>query len=220
MRGSVVKRGNIYSIVVELDRDPITNKRRQKWHSGFRTKRDAERALTEIVAAVHAGAYSELTKQTFSEFVREWLIAIKPTIRPSTHHSYSRNLTLHVLPVLGSVQLRHIDAGMLNALYASLLADGRKNYAGGGLSPRSVQYVHAIIHRALRDAVKWGRLARNPAEAADPPKAASRPESATWTADELRTFLERTRTSRSRVPPDRHNRHATRRSARPTLARS
>jgi hypothetical protein len=30
MRGSVVKRGNIYSIVVELDRDPITNKRRQK----------------------------------------------------------------------------------------------------------------------------------------------------------------------------------------------
>ena len=94
------------------------------------------------------------------------------------------------------MQLRHIDAGMLNALYASLLADGRKNYAGGGLSPRSVQYVHAIIHRALRDAVKWGRLARNPAEAADPPKAASRPESATWTADELRTFLERTRTSR------------------------
>jgi integrase len=196
MRGSVVKRGNIYSIVVELDRDPITNKRRQKWHSGFRTKRDAERALTEIVAAVHAGTYSEPTKQTFSEFVREWLIAIKPTIRPSTHHRYSRNLTLHVLPVLGSVQLRHIDAGMLNALYASLLADGRKNYAGGGLSPRSVQYVHAIIHRALRDAVKWGRLARNPAEAADPPKAASRPESATWTADELRTFLERTRTSR------------------------
>jgi integrase len=74
MRGSVVKRGNIYSIVVELDRDPITNKRRQKWHSGFRTKRDAERALTEIVAAVHAGTYSEPTKQTFSEFVREWLM--------------------------------------------------------------------------------------------------------------------------------------------------
>jgi integrase len=61
-----------------------------------------------------------------------------------------------------------------------------------------VQYVHAIVHRALRDAVKWGRLARNPADAADPPKAtaASRPESTTWTADQLRTFLERTRTSR------------------------
>jgi hypothetical protein len=41
MRGSVVKRGNGYSVVVELDRDPITGKRRQKWVSGYRTKRDA-----------------------------------------------------------------------------------------------------------------------------------------------------------------------------------
>jgi integrase len=196
MRGSVVKRGDGYTVVVELDRDPITCKRRQKWHSGFRTKRDAERALSEIVASVHAGAYVETTKQTLSDFTREWLAAIKPTIRPSTHYSYSRNLQLHVLPQLGSVQLRRIDAGMLNTLYASLLADGRKDYAGGGLSPRSVRYCHTIVHRALKDAVKWGRLARNPAEAADPPKAAGRPESITWTADQLRSFLEATRGSR------------------------
>jgi integrase len=101
-----------------------------------------------------------------------------------------------VLPQLGSVQLRRIDAGMLNTLYASLLAEGRKNYAGGGLSPRSVRYIHTIVHRALKDAVKWGRLVRNPAEAADPPKAAGRPESITWTADQLRSFLEATRGSR------------------------
>jgi integrase len=196
MRGSVVKRGDGYTVVVELDRDPITGKRRQKWHSGYRTKRDAERALTELLAARDKGAYLEPTKQTLSDFTREWLAAIKPTIRPSTHHSYSRNLQLHVLPQLGSVQLRRIDAGMLNTVYASLLAEGRKNYAGGGLSPRSVRYIHTIMHRAFRDAVKWGRLVRNPAEAADPPKAAGRPESITWTADQLRSFLEGTRGSR------------------------
>ena len=49
MRGSVVKGGNGYSVVVELDRDPVTDKRRQKWHSGFRTKRDAERAMQRAV---------------------------------------------------------------------------------------------------------------------------------------------------------------------------
>jgi integrase len=196
MRGSVVKRGDGYTVVVELDRDPITGKRRQKWHSGYKTKREAERALSEIVASLHTGSYLEPTKQTLSDFTREWLAAIKPTIRPSTHYSYSRNLQLHVLPQLGSVQLRRIDAGMLNTLYASLLAEGRKNYAGGGLSPRSVRYIHTITHRALRDAVKWGRLARNAAEAADPPKAAGRPESITWTADQLRSFLEGTRGNR------------------------
>ena len=44
MRGSVVKRGDGYSVVVELDRDPVTNKRRQKWHSGYRTKASGEGA--------------------------------------------------------------------------------------------------------------------------------------------------------------------------------
>jgi hypothetical protein len=131
MRGSVVKRGDGYSIVVELDRDPVTNKRRQKWHSGYRTKRDAERALTEILASKQAGGYVEPTKQTLSQFTTEWLAAIKPTLRPATHYSYARNLRLHVVPRLGSVQLRRIDAGMLNTLYAALLADGRKDHAWG-----------------------------------------------------------------------------------------
>jgi integrase len=198
MRGSVVKRGDGYTVVVELDRDPITNKRRQKWHSGYRTKREAERALSDLVASVHSGGYVEPTKQNLAQFASEWLAAIKPTVRPATHYSYERNLRLHVLLPLGPVPLRRIDAGMLNTLYAALLADGRKDHAGGGLSPRTVGYIHTIVHRALKDAVKWGRLPRNPADAADPPKAAaaSRPESITWTADQLRTFLEGTRTSR------------------------
>jgi integrase len=55
-----------------------------------------------------------------------------------------------------------------------------------------------VVRRALKDAVKWGRLARNPADAADPPRVgqAGRPESITWTADQLRTFLEGARGSR------------------------
>jgi integrase len=197
VRGSVVKRGNGYSVVVELDRDPVTGKRRQKWHSGYRTKRDAERALSEIVASLHGGTYVEPTKQTLAEFAGEWLIAVQPTIRPSTHHSYDRNLRLHVLPRLGSVELRRIDAGMLNALYAALLANGKRttaNGGAGGLSPRSVRYLHTIAHRMFRDAVRWGRIARNPADAADPPRASAvvRPTMTTWSAGEVRAFLDHT----------------------------
>ena len=194
MRGSVVKRGDGYSVVVELDRDPMTGKRRQKWHSGYRTKRDAERALGEVVAALHAGTYVEPSKQTVAEFVADWLAAIAPTIRPATHYSYARNLRLHVLPRLGSVHLRRLDAGMLNGLYAVLLAEGKQSTGGGGLAPRSVRYVHTIVHRALRDAVRWGRIARNPADAADPPRAAAttRPTMTTWTAEQLRGFIEHT----------------------------
>jgi integrase len=191
VRGSVVKRGDGYSVVVELARDPTTGKRRQKWHSGYRTKREAERALGEIVASLHAGTYVEPSRQSFAEFVTDWLAAVEPTIRPATLYSYARNLRLHVLPRLGSVQLRRVDAGMLNGLYAALLADGKQSNGGGGLSPKSVRYVHTIVHRALKDAVRWGRIARNPADAADPPRAAatSRPVMTTWTAQEVRAFL-------------------------------
>ena len=76
---------------------------------------------------------------------------------------------------------------MLNALYADLLATGR---SGGleGLSPKTVKEVHTILHKALHDAVRWGRLGRNPAGLADPPAARS-PEMQVWSAEQLRKFL-------------------------------
>jgi hypothetical protein len=110
---------------------------------------------------------------------------------------------------------------MLNGLYAALLADGKQSNGGGGLSPRSVRYVHTIIHRALRDAVRWGRIARNPADAADPPRATatSRPVITTWSAEEVRAFLEHTADHRAarRVRHAGDDRHAPRRVPRPAL---
>ncbi|MBV9060589.1 MAG: hypothetical protein JOZ09_15755 [Pseudonocardiales bacterium] len=36
-----------------------------------------------------------------------------------------------------------------------------------------MRYIHTILHRAFKDAIRWGRLARNPADAADPPHASA-----------------------------------------------
>lgn len=61
----------------------------------------------------------------------------------------------------------------------------------GGLSARTVRYVHTIVHSALRSAVRDGLVAMNPADKASPPSARSAvaPETTTWTADQLRAFL-------------------------------
>jgi integrase len=197
MRGSVVRRGTKWAVVIELERDPLTDKRRQRWHSGYRTRKEAERARIDLLSKMDAGTYIENNRQTVGKFLDDWLTAIEPTVRASTFHSYQRNLRLHVRPCLGSVPLVKIDAGSLNALYARLLADGHRSRPGG-LSPRTVRYIHTILHRAFKDGVRWGRLARNAADAADPPRAsaAPAPEMRTWTADELGRFLDGTRTSR------------------------
>ena len=157
-RGSIVKRGGTYSVKVELDPDPVTGRRRQRWHSGYRTKKEAERARVDLLGKLDSGEYVEHARQPLGAYVDDWLTAIEPTVRESTFYSYARNLRLHVVPYLGAMPLTKVDAGALNGLYATLLATGRKDghHEHAGLSPRSVRYVHTILHRALKDAVRWG----------------------------------------------------------------
>jgi integrase len=191
MRGHVTKRGKSWAIVIELSPDPETGKRRQRWHSGYRTRKEAERARTKLLSQLDEGTYITPTKENLGEYLDRWLGAIENTIRPSTHYSYSRNVRLHVKPYLGNLQLQRVDASNLNKLYSTLLQSGSKHYRGGGLSNKSVRYVHVILHRAFKDAVRWGLLQRNPTDAADPPKvrASARTHIRTWGAPQVGEFL-------------------------------
>jgi integrase len=60
--------------------------------------------------------------------------------------------------------------------------------AENGLAPATIRLTHTALRRALNDAIRWGKLARNPATAATVPKASETGVSA-WTAAELRRFL-------------------------------
>jgi integrase len=174
-------------------------RRRQAKRRGFRTKADAQAALDVLRVGVRKGTYVAPVRQTFGQFiVDDWLPAIRTTIEPSTHESYSRYLKLHVIPALGGVPLQRIDAAMLNRLYADLLEHGRRNGQPGGLSARTVRYIHTIIGRALREAVAWDRIPRNVAQAAQPPGAAQAksPEMRTWDAATLAQFLHLVRDDR------------------------
>ena len=204
-RGSIIKRGTSYTVKVELGPDPLTGKRRQRWHSGYRTVKAAERARVDLLSKLDRGEYVEHTRQPLGDYLDDWLAAIEPTVRESTFYSYSRNLRLHVRPYIGGLLLAKVDAGALNGLYATLLASGRKDghQDHAGLSPRSVRYVHTILHRALKDAVRWGRLARNPSDAADPPRGGqeSTPEVQAWPAHDLRRFLDTSKATADRYYP-------------------
>ena len=78
MRGSIVKRGDGFGVVLDLGHDPQTGKRRQKWHSGFHTKREAAAELAKLVNDVNRGAHVPKTRETVAEYVTDWLAAITP----------------------------------------------------------------------------------------------------------------------------------------------
>lgn len=262
MRGSVIKKGDCWYVKIELSPDPATGARRQKWHSGYPTKREAERSRIDLLSKLDRGEYVAPTQRTVRDFLTEWLTTMEPTVRPSTFDSYRRNIRLHVIAHLGDVRLAQVDAGVLNGLYATLLRSGRQRSsrtgagyspqlvqrarslraeglswqrtverlreelpegdhltkdtlasllrrqalradlaeASRGLDPRTVGYVHTVLHRAFKDAVRWGRLARNPADAADPPRAGRhQDEIQAWDSGTLRQFLDTSRGEQDRL---------------------
>lgn len=177
-------------VVVDLGRG-VNGKRRQKWHGGFKTRREAEVARTKIVGDLHRGTYTEPSKLTLREWVEDnWLPVIETQVKPSTFESYERNMRHHVVPTLGSRKLRDIGPAQLNDLYATLLTSGRRN-GDGGLSAKTVRYIHTIVHKALSDARDAGLVATNVAQRAKPPR--PRTQAATeirfWTPEQLSDFF-------------------------------
>jgi len=57
-----------------------------------------------------------------------------------------------------------------------------------GLSPRVIRYTHAVLSSALKQAVKWDMLFRNPASLVDLPRL-GRKEMRAMTPDEASAFL-------------------------------
>lgn len=93
--------------------------------------------------------------------------------------------------------LQKLSGSALNAFYAELATTGSQRRLGG-LSAATVRRVHAVLHRALRDAVRWDRVVRNAAELADPPRqrATAAREMTAWSAEEVERFLDFAETDR------------------------
>jgi integrase len=88
---------------------------------------------------------------------------------------------------------RPLTPSNLSGFYRALLTDARRD--GQGLAPKTVRNIHAMLHRALKDAVRLGYLVRNVADVVTPPRGAS-PEMQVWTPEQLRAFLAHVRHDR------------------------
>ncbi len=183
-----------WRFIVDVGFDADGN-RLQARRKGFRTKAEAQEALDELRHKARTRAYVPPTRLTFKAYLDQWLLGLPTTgLRPSTVESYGRCMA-YIPPNLAMRRLDAVSPLDLDELYAGLLASGRRQKAGAGLSPRTTRYVHVVIRKALSDAVKKGILSRNVADAASPPsaKSARAPEMAWWSPAELRTFLDATK---------------------------
>lgn len=156
----------------------------------FGILRDAKAWRAEQLGRRVQGVNLPSERVTIASFMAEWEAAKAARLRPTTRKAYEIFIRVHIVPGLGTAQLADLTPAMVNRFYRSLMEKG--------LSPKSVRNVHAILRRALEDAVRWGRVARNVAAHADAPSlsAASTPEMNTWSTEQLARFLEHSRKHR------------------------
>jgi integrase len=117
---------------------------------------------------------------TVEKYLARWLESTRDTVGLRTYQRSEETARLHITPMLGKVKLEKLTAMQLDGLYRKKL--------NVGLSPRSVQIIHATAHKALKQAVRWRLVRENVAEHATPPKTTKR-EMQPLTKDQMQILL-------------------------------
>lgn len=93
--------------------------------------------------------------QELGTYIEQWLEHVhKPTIRLASYVTYRSMIKAHILPALGQVTLRKLTPQQVQMFYSTLLNESK-------LSPQTVSLIHAILHSALENAVKWNLVSKN-----------------------------------------------------------
>src|SRR6266480_2323451 len=118
-----------------------------------KTRKEVQEKLRTALHEQKQGLLATGPRETVKHHLEYWLEEVhKPTIRISTYVRYQVIIQLHILPSIGHLQLQNLSPRHIQALYAKKVKEG--------LSASSVQSIHAVLHKALDNAVRLGSLPR------------------------------------------------------------
>jgi integrase len=138
--------------------------------------------LIEALSNRNKGLVFEADNLKLDEYLGRWLTdCVRDTVRPTTFERYEQMVRLHIGPVLGKVKLKNLTSAHVRGLYRQKL--------DAGLSPRTVQYIHVTLHKALKQAIADGLIPRNATEAVRPPQV-RREEMRPLTAEQVKVLFE------------------------------
>ena len=185
MTGSIQeKNGKYYTVLNIKDKN---GKYKKKWQTtGLPVKgnkRKAEQILRRRIAEYEANQLQTPKNLSFADWMRFTVESKKNTVAPTTYNGYCDMVRLHIAPYFEErrVLLTELTAGALEAYYLKKLEDG--------LSPNTIHKHHALIHTALKKALKLEYVQKNVAELADTPKRAKKDTPTPYNEAELIQLL-------------------------------
>lgn len=190
-----LKNGRYYAV---LNYRNAGGQRKTKWISlglpekGNKRKAEAElaRLRAEFEPPKEVGDLS--SDMLFADYLLEWLEIAKGRLAVATYSSYAAMIKKPVGPYFRqrNLTLRELEARHLQMFYSEML---RK------VKPNTVIHYHAIIHSALKYAVKTDMLVQNAADKVDRPKKNSF-QPVFLSAEEMQKMFEALRGTKLELP--------------------
>ena len=190
-----LKNGRYYAV---LNYRNAGGQRKTKWISlglpekGSKRKAEAElaRLRAEFEPPKEVGDLS--SDMLFADYLLEWLEIAKGRLAVATYSSYAAMIKKPVGPYFRqrNLTLRELEARHLQMFYSEML---RK------VKPNTVIHYHAIIHSALKYAVKTDMLVQNVADKVDRPKKNSF-QPVFLSAEEMQKMFEALRGTKLELP--------------------
>jgi integrase len=161
--------------------------RRRKYFYG-ETRREVQEKLKIALREQQQGMLATGPQQTLKAYLEQWVEQVyRPTVKPLTYQQCRSAVYHHLIPALGSTPLQKLTAAQVQRLCTQKL--------DAGLAPRTVAVIHAMLQRALENAVKWGLVSRNVAKLVTLPRV-ERYNAQTLTSEQAMKLLEVARSSR------------------------
>lgn len=164
MNGYVKKRGKSYSVIIDLGINPLTGKRKQKWISGFETKKQAQEKLPELLVQYQSAPQLQIEDIFLRKYMEDWLNAYaKYNVSPTTFLFYEDIIKRILSPCLGNIKVSKLTPLQIQ----TFLSDMLKN---GDISTTTVKHYYDVLNILLNQAVKWQVITSNPCIHVQPPK--------------------------------------------------
>ena len=106
-------------------------------------REEVRQKLAIAIADRDGGSIFDGENMSVGEYLKRWLNdSVRGSVQASTHASYERQVGRYIIPAIGRVKLERLTPAHVQRLYREM--------QDRGLSARTVQYTHAVLHRALR----------------------------------------------------------------------
>jgi integrase len=170
--------------VLDAGRDPVTGRRKQRWESGFATRKVAEDRLADLLGEERRGELVVPSKTKLIDYVTTW-VAGRDDLAPLSRRRYTNVVELYLRPhAIAAMPLASIKRGHVLAWERYLTTEKKLSKSTRGVC-------RAVLSGALASAVAGQLLHSNPAAGITRPKSVEeRPRLVVPSREELRRFLD------------------------------